>query len=60
MIKAPFFGFVIAMIACEEGMRVTQGAEDVGRRTTRSVVRSIFLIIVLDAVFSILYAELGV
>lgn len=60
MIKAPFFGFVIAMIACEEGMRVTQGAEDVGRRTTRSVVRSIFLIIVLDAIFSILYAELGV
>lgn len=60
IIKAPFFGFVIAMVACEEGMRVSLGAEDVGRRTTRSVVRSIFLIIVIDAIFSVLYAELGV
>ena len=45
---------------CYEGLRVGGDAESVGRLTTRSVVESIFLVIVLDAMFSILFAELGI
>jgi phospholipid/cholesterol/gamma-HCH transport system permease protein len=41
-------------------MRVTGSAESVGRMTTRSVVESIFLVIVLDALFSILFAAIGI
>jgi phospholipid/cholesterol/gamma-HCH transport system permease protein len=60
MVKAPVFAFVIAMVGCFEGLRVTGSAESVGRLTTKSVVESIFLVIVLDAVFSILFSILGV
>lgn len=60
MIKAPVFGFVIGLVGCYEGMRVTGSAESVGRMTTRAVVESIFLVIVLDALFSILFAVVGV
>lgn len=60
MIKAPVFAFVIATIGCYEGMRVSGGAEDVGKRTTRSVVRSIFMVMALDALFSIIYSNLGI
>jgi phospholipid/cholesterol/gamma-HCH transport system permease protein len=59
MIKAPVFGFVIAMVGCYEGLRVTGSAESVGRLTTRSVVESIFLVIVLDAMFSIFFSIIG-
>ena len=54
------FAFVIAMVGCFEGLRVTGSAESVGRLTTKSVVESIFLVIVLDALFSILFSILGV
>lgn len=60
LIKAPVFAFVIGFVACQEGMRVKGGAEDVGRRTTQSVVKSIFLVLVLDAIFSVLYSYLGI
>jgi phospholipid/cholesterol/gamma-HCH transport system permease protein len=60
LIKAPVFAFVIALVGCFEGMRVENNAESVGRQTTRSVVESIFLIIALDAMFSILFSVLGV
>jgi phospholipid/cholesterol/gamma-HCH transport system permease protein len=60
MIKAPIFAFVIAMVGCYEGLQVSRSAESVGRQTTRSVVESIFLVIVLDAMFSILFSVLGV
>ncbi len=60
MAKAPIFAFIIALVGCFEGMRVTGGAESVGRQTTRSVVVSIFLIIVFDAAFSILFTYLGI
>jgi len=60
LIKAPVFAVVIALVGCYEGMRVTGSAESVGRLTTRSVVESIFLVIVLDALFSILFSWLGV
>ena len=60
MIKAPVFAFVIAMIGCFEGLKVEGSAESVGQRTTRSVVEGIFLVIVVDAVFSIFFAYVGV
>jgi phospholipid/cholesterol/gamma-HCH transport system permease protein len=60
MIKAPVFGFVIAAIGCFEGLQVSGSAESVGQLTTRSVVESIFCVIVLDAVFSIIFLLAGV
>jgi len=58
--KAPVFGFLIAMVGCRYGLKVKGSADAVGRRTTQSVVESIFLVIVFDAIFSILYSRLGV
>ncbi|MFI4999069.1 MAG: ABC transporter permease [Reyranellales bacterium] len=55
MIKSPVFGFVIAAIGCFEGLQVKGSAESVGNLTTRSVVESIFCVIVLDAIFSIIF-----
>jgi phospholipid/cholesterol/gamma-HCH transport system permease protein len=60
LIKAPVFAFVIALVGCFEGLRVERNAASVGRLTTRSVVESIFLIIALDAGFSVLFSVLGV
>jgi phospholipid/cholesterol/gamma-HCH transport system permease protein len=60
IIKAPVFAAVIATCGCYEGMQVSGGAESVGQRTTKSVVESIFLVIVLDALFSIFFALVGV
>jgi len=59
-IKAPFFAVVIGVIGCYEGMRVEGSAESVGRLTTTSVVLSIFTVIVIDAIFSVFFAEVGV
>jgi phospholipid/cholesterol/gamma-HCH transport system permease protein len=55
MIKSPVFGAVIATIGCFEGLQVRGSAESVGQLTTRSVVESIFCVIVLDAIFSIIF-----
>lgn len=60
MIKAPVFGFVIALVGCREGLNVSGSAESVGRQTTKSVVVSIFLVIIINAMFSILFAVIGV
>ena len=60
IIKAPFFGLIIGMVGCFEGMAAGASAESVGRHTTRSVVQSIFLVIVVDAVFSVLFSMLGI
>jgi phospholipid/cholesterol/gamma-HCH transport system permease protein len=60
LIKAPIFAFFIAIIGCMHGLRVSGSAESVGRETTRAVVKSIFLVIVLDAFFSILFEKLGI
>ena len=60
LIKAPVFAFVIALVGCFEGMRVERNADSVGKLTTRSVVESIFLIIALDAAFSVLFSVLGI
>ena len=60
ILKAPFFAACIAIVGCREGLRVTRDAESVGRLTTLSVVESIFLVIVIDAAFSILFSELNI
>jgi phospholipid/cholesterol/gamma-HCH transport system permease protein len=60
IIKAPFFAFLIAMVGCLEGLRVERSAESVGRQTTRAVVTAIFLVIIVDALFSIFFATVGV
>jgi phospholipid/cholesterol/gamma-HCH transport system permease protein len=59
LVKAPIFALFIAIIGCMHGLRATGSAESVGRETTRAVVKSIFLVIVLDALFSILFEKLG-
>jgi phospholipid/cholesterol/gamma-HCH transport system permease protein len=59
MIKAPFMALVIGIVACSEGMRVKGSAESLGRQTTTSVVKSIFLVILLDGVFAIFFASIG-
>ncbi len=60
LIKAPVFAFVIALVGCYEGLQVERNAASVGLLTTRSVVESIFLVIVLDAAFSIMFSMLGI
>ncbi|HEY2863922.1 MAG TPA: ABC transporter permease [Casimicrobiaceae bacterium] len=59
LIKAPIFGFLIAIIGCMHGLRVRGSAESVGRETTRAVVKTIFIVIVLDALFSIFFERIG-
>jgi phospholipid/cholesterol/gamma-HCH transport system permease protein len=60
VIKAPFFAAIIAMIGCYEGFNVTGSADSVGRLTTQAVVESIFVVIVADAAFSILFSFLKI
>jgi phospholipid/cholesterol/gamma-HCH transport system permease protein len=60
ILKAPFFAATIALVGCHAGLQVSRSAESVGRLTTLSVVRSIFLVIIIDAAFSILYSRLGI
>lgn len=59
LIKAPVFGIIIAMMGCFQGMQVSGNAESVGTRTTRAVVESIFVVIVLDAFFAVFFSALG-
>ena len=59
IVKAPVFAFAIAMVACYEGLTVNGSAESVGRNTTLAVVVGIFLVIVFDAIFSVLFSALG-
>ena len=59
MIKAPVFGLIIAMAGCFQGMQVQGNAEDVGLRTTASVVQAIFLVIVIDAAFAVFFTFIG-
>ncbi|MEY8839065.1 MlaE family lipid ABC transporter permease subunit [Cribrihabitans sp. XS_ASV171] len=60
MIKAPFFAVIIGIVACWQAFQVGGSSESVGRRTTASVVQSIFAVIVMDALFSIFFAQMGV
>lgn len=56
--KAPVFAFIVATVGCFQGFRTHGGADSVGRQTTHSVVQSIFLVIVADALFSIAFSAL--
>jgi phospholipid/cholesterol/gamma-HCH transport system permease protein len=60
LIKAPVFAFVISLVGCYEGFQVERNAASVGLLTTRSVVESVFLVIVIDAAFSIMFSVLGI
>ncbi|NBB68722.1 MAG: MlaE family lipid ABC transporter permease subunit [Alphaproteobacteria bacterium] len=60
LVKAPVFAFVIAMVGCRNGLRVEGDAASVGRLTTQAVVSGIFLVILLDAGFSIAFNALGI
>ena len=56
--KAPVYAFLIAAIGCQEGFRVSGSAASVGEHTTSSVVQSIFVVIVLDALFALFFMEM--
>jgi len=60
MSKAPVFGLVIAIIGCRHGLQVGGDVESLGSRVTTSVVQSIFAVIVIDALFALLYLELDI
>jgi phospholipid/cholesterol/gamma-HCH transport system permease protein len=56
LIKAPFMAVVIGLIACLEGLAVEGSAESLGRHVTASVVKSIFMIVVVDGLFAVFFA----
>ena len=58
--KAPVFAAIIAVVGCFQGFRTRGGADSVGRQTTRSVVQAIFLVIVVDALFSVAFSALDI
>jgi phospholipid/cholesterol/gamma-HCH transport system permease protein len=60
VIKAPFFAAIIALVGCYEGFNVERSADSVGRLTTQSVVEAIFIVIVADAAFSIMFSLLRI
>jgi phospholipid/cholesterol/gamma-HCH transport system permease protein len=60
MVKAPFFAVIIAVVGCFEGMKVEMDAASLGRRTSISVVLAIFLVIVVNALFSVFFAILDI
>jgi phospholipid/cholesterol/gamma-HCH transport system permease protein len=59
MIKAPFFGLIIGIAGCYNGMQVKSDSEEVGLRTTNAVVAAIFMVIVLDSFFAVFFAQVG-
>ena len=59
MIKAPFMALAIGVVACSQGLKVKGSAESLGLQTTTSVVKSIFLVIVLDGLFAVFFASIG-
>src|SRR5207247_3309603 len=58
-LKTVFFGLGIALIACQRGLAARGGAEGVGRATTSAVVTSLFAIVVVDAIFTVLFNAFG-
>jgi phospholipid/cholesterol/gamma-HCH transport system permease protein len=55
LIKSVLFGMVITVVGCQEGLSTGLGAEQVGRSTTSAVVKSIFLVVAVDLVFTLLF-----
>src|SRR5260370_1213845 len=60
IIKAPFMALVIGIVACSEGLRVKGSAESLGKQTTTSLLKSLFLAILLDGLFAVSFASIGV
>jgi phospholipid/cholesterol/gamma-HCH transport system permease protein len=60
LLKSVVFSAAIALIACQQGLATSGGAEGVGRRTTGAVVSTLFSLILLDAVFTLVFGALGV
>ena len=58
--KAPVFAVLIGIVGCMQGLQARGSAEDVGRKTITAVVQSIFLVVVADAVFSVIFTKLGI
>lgn len=58
--KGPFFAWLIAVVGCFRGFQVSKNADSIGRYTTISVVNAIFLVIACDAIFSVVFTELGI
>ncbi len=58
LIKAPFMGLIIGLISCVEGLAVAGSAESLGRQVTASVVKSIFMVIVVDGLFTMFFAAI--
>jgi len=58
--KGPFFAWLIASVGCFHGFQVSKSTESIGRYTTISVVNAIFLMIACDALFSVIFTELGI
>lgn len=59
LIKAPFMAMIIGIIASVEGLKVGGSAESLGRQVTTSVVKAIFVVVILDGLFAIFYASIG-
>jgi len=59
MIKAPFMALIIGVVASVEGLKVKGSAESLGLQTTASVVKAIFLVIVVDGLFAMFFAAIG-
>jgi len=60
IVKAPVFAIIIAVIGCRQGLAVTGSVESLGDRTTASVVQAIFSVIVVDAIFAMLFLEMDI
>ncbi|MFT7005460.1 MAG: phospholipid/cholesterol/gamma-HCH transport system permease protein [Sulfurimonas sp.] len=60
LIKGPFFAFLIASIGVYRGLMVKDNTQSLGFNTTKSVVESIFAVIICDAIFSIFFTNLGI
>ena len=60
LIKAPFMALIVGLIACVEGLKVKGSSESLGRHTTLSVVKAIFLVILVDGMFAMFFAAIGV
>jgi len=60
MVKTPFFAIIIALIGCRQGLAVTGSVDSLGARTTTSVVQAIFAVITVDAIFALLFFQMGI
>jgi len=60
LVKTPFFAIIIAIIGCRQGLAVTGSVESLGSRTTTSVVQAIFAVIAVNAIFALLFYQMGI